>query len=254
MDRFFRQISERNALSTAAAQQLDELGFVTISAFPPKRMADISAAYDEVMAAAWGEDYKWGSTTTRLFDLVNREATFDDIYVQPSLLEACAHVIGAPFKLSSLLARTVRPNVPAQGLHADLPRDSKDSPMVAFILMIDPFNSANGATRFIPKSHNWLGTPPDRLSESSQVEVLACGEAGSMIVFNGAIWHGHAANATSKPRRSIQGYFIRRSVRSGVTFTHRMVAATASRLTPFARYLLSYGDEPKHGEGYTRGR
>jgi len=36
------------------------------------------------------------------------------------------------------------------------------------------------------------------------LEACSLGEAGMLILFNGAIWHGHTANVTRKPRRSIQ--------------------------------------------------
>ena len=174
--------------------------------------------------------------------MVNRRPAFDEIYIHPPLLEACAHVIREPFKLSSLLARTLRAKTPAQDLHIDLPRDSKDAPMVGFILMIDPFQRYNGATRFVPASQNWPDVPSGRpLNTGSDWpgQVLACGERGSMIIFNGAIWHGHTANLTLKPRRSVQGYFVRRSAVSGLNFGERMLPETLNRISPLGRYLVA---------------
>jgi ectoine hydroxylase-related dioxygenase (phytanoyl-CoA dioxygenase family) len=77
--------------------------------------------------------------------------------------------------------------------------------------MLDAFTPANGATRFIPGSQDWPN-PPDRLQDPhlhSGAEVLACAEAGSIIIFNASVWHGHTANTTQQARRSIQGYFGR---------------------------------------------
>jgi len=114
--------------------------------------------------------------------------------------------------------------------------------MVGFILMIDPFQQYNGATRFVPASQNWPDLPSDRLLSAGsdwQGQVLACGQRGSMIIFNGAIWHGHTANSTSKPRRSVQGYFVRRSAESGLNFGERMLPETLNRISPLARYLLA---------------
>ncbi len=93
---------------------------------------------------------------------------FDDIFLYPPLLAACRQVIGEPFKLSSFLARTLRPNTLAQDLHADLMRDSPDAPLIGFILMIDPFRQDNGATRFVPRSHNWPDAPSDRLTDTKE--------------------------------------------------------------------------------------
>ena len=55
------------------------------------------AAYDATMDSGNGADVKVARTTTRMYDFVNQGAEFDDLYIYP-LLEACRHVIGAPFK------------------------------------------------------------------------------------------------------------------------------------------------------------
>jgi ectoine hydroxylase-related dioxygenase (phytanoyl-CoA dioxygenase family) len=112
--------------------------------------------------------------------------------------------------------------------------------------MIDSFREENGATRFVPTSHNWTDPPCDRLSDARAEypgEVLTCGEPGTVIIFNGAIWHGHTANVTPNSRRSIQVYFVRRSARSGFDFRNRLLPAARSRVSPLARYLLALDDE-----------
>ena len=151
-------------------------------------------------------------------------------------------MIGGPFKLSSLHARTVRSHMPAQELHVDVRRDSADWPLLGFILMVDPFRAGNGATRFVPGSHKWLATPADGVSDlraEQREQVLACGDAGSLLVFNGSAWHGHSANTSSGPRRSIQGAFIPREGRAATDFAARMPRETRARLSPLARHVLA---------------
>jgi len=232
-------------LTVEFVRQLFDSGFVVIRGpHSNERLAELSAAYDQMMTLASGPDYKIASTTTRLSDVLNYGPAFDDIFLHPPLHEACKHVVKEPFKLSSLLARTVRPNALAQDLHADLARSSEDAPLIGFIFMVDAFREDNGATRFVPSSHNWSDVPADRLTDTKSPypgEVIVCGEAGTIVIFNGAIWHGHTANLTSKPRRSIQGYFVRRDVRSGTDFTRCLVPATQARMDHLARYLLSLG-------------
>jgi Phytanoyl-CoA dioxygenase (PhyH) len=189
-----------------------ESGFVILpGVVSAGRSAEISAAYDELMTPGSGPDFRLGSTTTRLYFAAS-QADFEDVYQYPPLLQTCAHLIGQPFKLSSLLGRTLRAGSPVQDLHTDIARNSADAPMAGFILMLDPFKEENGATRFIPGSQNWPDVPSDRLANprlKSEGEILACGDVGSMIIFNAAVWHSHTANSTSKARRSIQGYFVR---------------------------------------------
>jgi hypothetical protein len=243
VDSYFGDIALYQSLPVTSVHQLIESGFLIIPGpVLSPRLSELSSAYDEVMNSGASPDFKVGSTTTRMYDLVNCGRVFDDLYTYPPLLEACRHVIREPFKLSSLLGRTLRPGSPAQELHVDLTRDSADAPVVGFILMIDPFTSENGATRFVPSSQYWADVPSDRLSDtraSCPGEIAACGEPGSLIIFNGSIWHGHRANNTREQRRSIQGYFVRRDAQSGIDFPARMSPETRGRITPIARYLLS---------------
>jgi ectoine hydroxylase-related dioxygenase (phytanoyl-CoA dioxygenase family) len=205
-------------------------------------MDTLVLAYDAAVASAADPDLRVGTTTTRVTDFVNRGAVFDDIYIYPPLLAACRQVIGAEFKLSSLQARTLRPHMPDQGLHVDVPRDSPDWPLLGFILMIDDFRADNGATRFLPGSHRWPGAPGDNdasLPGEPGGLVVATGSAGSLLMFNGSTWHGHGENRSSAPRRSLQGAFIPRIGRGGTDFGARMQPATRERLGPIAEYVLA---------------
>jgi hypothetical protein len=246
VDTRFQQFQSGNALLSETVAQLMDSGFATIPGpYSRMRFQELVADYDEVMASSPGPDFNEGSTTNRLSGLLNYSSRFDDIFLYSPLLEASARLVGEPFKLSSLLARTLRPGTPAQELHSDLPRELEDAPLVGFILMLDSFRRENGATRFVPGSHRWPDVPRDRMTDRRDTwpgEVLANGEAGTLIVFNASIWHGHTANLTTHPRRSVQGYFVRRSAQSGSNFANCLLPSTRNRMSQLARYLLSFRD------------
>jgi hypothetical protein len=246
MDPWFGTIDAGAHLPPDAAGALVDAGFAVIPGpVPPDALPGLVTAYDAAMAAGAGTpDHRVGSTTTRLLDLVNRGAAFDPIYVHAPLLEAAARVIGGPFRLSSMLGRTLRPGTPAQELHADLPRDDPARPMVGFILMLDPFRPDNGATRIVPGSHRWPEVPEEVMSDRCAPwvgEVLACGPAGALLVFDASVWHGHAANTSGAPRRSIQGYFVPRGTPSGLDDPPRIRPETLARIGPLAEYVLAVG-------------
>ena len=114
--------------------------------------------------------------------------------------------------------------------------------MVGFIVMVDDFRKDNGATRFVPGSHRSPAIPGDVMkgpTADPEGQVLACGAAGSVVVYNGSVWHGHTANSSDQPRRSIQGAYIRRTAQSSVNLPERMLPETLARIDPLAKYVLA---------------
>jgi hypothetical protein len=242
MDDWFKEIESCYELPERALQELLDSGFVVIPGpLASERLEHLALAYDLAVACATPPDLSVGSETTRVHDFVNRGPEFDELYIHRPILEACSHVIGQPFKLSALLARTVRPRSRAQTLHVDFRADADGWPMVGFIFMVDDFRRDNGATRFVPGSHKWATIPVEVMEETAsehECQVTACGAAGSIILYNGSVWHGHTANGSDAPRRSIQGAFIRRVAESGLVWAARILPQTRARISPLAKYLL----------------
>jgi hypothetical protein len=230
-------------LPTEAARQLHDTGFVVLAGPAiPGGPARLTEAYDRAVSTADPADVSIRSST-RVHDFVNRGPEFDGLYIYPPLLAACCRVIGGPFKLSTMLARTLEPGTPAQPLHVDVRRNADGWPLVGFIVMVDEFHVDNGATRFVQGSHLW-DHEPDRLKDEAGAagdEVLACGPAGSVIIFNGSVWHGHTANRSTGRRRSVQGAFIPREARAAIDQTSRMRPETFERIGELARYVLNVG-------------
>lgn len=240
---WFSDLRSKLELANYAASELRTQGFVVLhGSVSSERMEQLAHAYNVAVALATSDDIHIGSASTRVADFVNRGPEFDDLYILPPLLEACRCVIGRPFKLSSFHSRTLRPHTPTDELHVDVERYSADWPLLSFILMVDEFRPDNGATRFVPGSHLWPGKPADTIADGRAYypgQVLACGPAGSLLIFNGSVWHGHTANTSSEPRRSLQGAFIPRDGCGGTDFAGRMQPETLARLGPLARQVLS---------------
>jgi ectoine hydroxylase-related dioxygenase (phytanoyl-CoA dioxygenase family) len=230
-------------LPAGAYEELDKAGFTVVpEALPAADLASVAAAYDAAIENATPDDIRVGSSTTRVSGLVNHGPEFDALYLHPLVLKACCRIFKEPFRLSTMHARTLRPMTGAQNLHVDYERDSSGWTLVGFIYMVDAFRDDNGATRFVPGSHFCSEAPPGLLAGSRADypgQVVACGPAGSMIVFNGSVWHGHGANLSAQPRRSIQGAYIRRHAESKADLTTRVLPETLSRLGPLTKYVLA---------------
>jgi hypothetical protein len=162
-------------------------------------------AYDRAVAAADPSDVHTSKkrTSTRINDFVNRGSEFDSIYIYPPLLSACCQIIGSPFKLSGMRARTLHAGAPAEGLHVDVKHQADGWPLVGCILMVDAFTAENGATRFVPGTHLQSREPGEVMknpSDDHPEQVLACGPVGSIVIFDASAWHGYTANKSNIPR------------------------------------------------------
>lgn len=229
-------------LSTEAASVLATDGFVVLPGpFEAGDIDGLQAAYDRACAEAPLETMRIGRGSTRVSEFFNRGVAFDGVYTWAPALDAANRVIGGPYRLSAFHARTLHAGSAAQELHVDVPRTSDAWPMLGLIVMIDEFRADNGATRFVPGSHHWTDSPEHALADRCAAhpsEVLACGSAGSVILFNASTWHGHTANASPAPRRSLQATFIPRSGRPATNFVERTTPETRAHLSLLACELL----------------
>jgi ectoine hydroxylase-related dioxygenase (phytanoyl-CoA dioxygenase family) len=102
--------------------------------------------------------------------------------------------------LSSLSSIAIDPGEIAQPIHADdmvIPLDKPHAPIVCNSMWaLTDFTAANGATRLVPGSH--LGPNPDY---GGKYETIAAEmPKGSVLIWDGALWHGGGANTTNTRR------------------------------------------------------
>lgn len=242
VDAHYRAIAASSHLPPGAARQLIEVGFVVIRGpIAARDVPRLQHAYDRAVAAADAADVRT-SSSTRVTDFVTRGPEFDSIYVYPPLLAACCLIIGEPFKLSGTRLRTLEPGALSESLHVDVKHQADGWPIVGFIMMVDAFDAENGATRFVPGSHLQPRDPSQAIADRNNVheqQALACGPAGSIIIFNGSAWHGHTANRSDRRRRSLQGHFIPRLAKASVDHHARMRPEVLARIGDIAKYVLA---------------
>jgi hypothetical protein len=243
------RISTELQLPIDTASHLRENGFVVMPGPAIQGGCEkLSDAYDRAVEEADPADLHVGrsGSSTRINDFVNRGPEFDGIYIYPPLLAACTQIIGGPFKLSGMRARTLHPGALTEALHVDVKHGADGWPLVGCILMVDAFDAENGATRFVPRSHLQSREPSELLNNPLDIhdeQVLACGPAGSVIIFNASVWHSYTANRSSRPRRSIQAHFVpREALPSHDDPSQRAHPTTIQRIGDLAKYVLSVGN------------
>jgi hypothetical protein len=185
-------------------------------------------------------------STTRIDDFVHRGPEFDGIYIYPPLLTACCQIVGGPFKLSGMRARTLKPGAPMERLHVDVKYRANGWPFVGCILMIDAFDAENGATRFVPGTHLQAAEPSEVTGDPQSAhadEVLACGPAGSIIIFKCV---GVARSRCQPVGRAppVDTSSLRPTSRQQASpddHSKRMRPETMERIGDLAKYVLNVG-------------
>lgn len=183
------------------------------------------------------------SGTRHIDNLVTRGPVFERVYTHPRILGAVYHILQTPFRLGQMNGREPLPGYGQQGLHADWTARAKGEPyrIVTAIWLLDDFTSESGATRVVPGTHRLLTLPPKSLADPAsrhREQKLIVAPAGSVLLFNGHLWHSGTRNQSDKRRRVLQSSFVGRE-----ELRFPRIKANGSELTSAAaRYIL--GDEP----------
>lgn len=214
-----------------ARRQLDELGYCVVpNVLSRGEVAALKARLVEQAAGerARGVAFHDGGASRpnqRVWMLLNKGRVFRDLMLHPIVEALMGHLLGPDFLLSSLTANIAHPGGEPMVLHTDQGYVGfwTPKPLVANIAwMLDDFSDANGGTRLVPRSHlNSTATPrssayaPDQPANmpTPADTIAAEAPAGSILCFDGRLWHGTGANRTDKPRHAIFSYHCRPFVR-----------------------------------------
>jgi ectoine hydroxylase-related dioxygenase (phytanoyl-CoA dioxygenase family) len=166
----------------------------------------------------------------RVWMLVNKGQVFRDLMLHPIVDALMGHLLGPDYLLSSLTANIASPGGEPMVLHTDQGYVGfwTPKPLVANIAwMLDDFTEANGGTRLVPNSHLDQGATQrsssfvsDGAANFSKPEdtIGAEGKAGSVLCFDGRVWHGTGANKTDRARHALLSYHCRPFVRQQENF------------------------------------
>jgi ectoine hydroxylase-related dioxygenase (phytanoyl-CoA dioxygenase family) len=145
-----------------------------------------------------------GHHTIRIYNLLARERIFEQVPVHGAVLPVVEGVLDSGCLVSSLSSISIDPGESAQPLHTDdtllgLPRPHPAVVCNSMWALTD-FTAANGATRILPGSHRW----PDKPEYGKHYESIPAEMGkGSVLIWNGSLWHGGGANTSDRRRVGI---------------------------------------------------
>ena len=240
-------------LTNTEKTQLDGQGFTLLRDVIPihevnqLRRLSVALATDE-RASGCGSMYL-DNRAQRVWNLVNKGEPFERAIQHPRVLAAMEYLLGGDCTLSSFTVNIIDPGAPDGHLHIDYPLRLMPDPRPSFPLvansvwLLDDFTPENGATRCVPGSHLRLegGPAPE---DNYDDEVQVCGPKGSVLIVNGAIWHGSSANHTHEDRVGLLGFFCRSFMKPQQDHLKLASEEVITRATPALKRLLGFDSMP----------
>ena len=241
-------------LTKSEKKQLDTDGFLLLeSLIPPDTTSELR---ERALALAAAEQkagkshtYLANGSAQRVWNLINKGERFEEAIQHPKMLAAMAYLLGPDCTLSSFTANVLYPGAPDAGLHIDYPLSALPTPRPSFpmvansVWFLDDWTLENGATSCVPESHRRLEALPESGVEYTD-ELQICGPRGSVLIVNGAIWHGSSENRTHKPRVGLLGFFCRSILKPQQAHLKLVSEDVISRATPTLKRLLGFDSLP----------
>ena len=183
-----------------------------------------------------------GERTVRIYNLLTHGELYEQIPVHPEVLPLVEQVLDSGCLVSSLSSISIDPGESAQLLHADdqlIPLEKPHAPLVCNSMWaLTDFRFENGATRFVPGTHRADRNPHPFNDE----EGARCAEMpkGSVLVWNGSLWHGGGTNQSDERRVGIAMNYCAGFVRQQENQQLGISRERAKRFSPRLQRLCGY--------------
>jgi ectoine hydroxylase-related dioxygenase (phytanoyl-CoA dioxygenase family) len=182
-----------------------------------------------------------GHRTVRIYNLLAHHRVFERIPVHAAVLPIVEGVIGEGCLISSLSSIAIDPDEVAQPIHSDdqlIPLDKPHNPIICNSMWaLTDFSEANGATRLVPGSQR-----RESPAYGGQYDTIAAEmPRGSVLIWDGALWHGGGANTTRERRTGIAMNYCAGFIRQQENQQLGIPRELAARFEPRLQELCGFG-------------
>jgi len=182
-----------------------------------------------------------GHRTVRIYNLLAHHRVFERVPVHAALLPIIEGVIGEGCLISSLSSIAIDPDEVAQPIHADdqlIPLEKPHLPIICNSMWaLTDFSEANGATRLVPGTHRRESPVYGEKYETIPAEM----PKGSLLIWDGALWHGGGANTTRERRTGIAMNYCAGFIRQQENQQLGIPREIAARFEPKLQELCGFG-------------
>ncbi len=194
-----------------------------------------------------------GFASERVYALLDKAPAVAQLVEHDTIIEILDQLLDSTYLLSANLAINVHPGETPQPFHADhasLPdQDRTFTNGISVIWALDEFNTTNGATEVIPRSHLWPAADIATDAEVVKVEM----PAGSAVVFHGSLLHRGGENTSSSSRLAITPQYCQPWLRQLENMVLAVPPASAARYSDRIQALLGYSIREPGFMGYVDG-
>jgi len=190
------------------AARIERDGYtIVLDALAPDFVAELSddllRLERELGIRPYSNDFE-GARTVRIYNLLVHGKLYERIPVHENVLPIVERVLDPGCLVSSLSSIAIGPDEKPQPIHADDQVIPIPKPHPAIVCnsmwALTDFTEENGATRILPGSHKRDHSPTYGKHYESVPSVMP---RGSVMVYDGALWHGGGANRTRERRVGI---------------------------------------------------
>jgi ectoine hydroxylase-related dioxygenase (phytanoyl-CoA dioxygenase family) len=220
-------------------KEMNEQGYSIIEEVMPKsQLKELQNALSETIESnnlGYSETEFEGTKTVRIYNLLAYHRAFEQIPTSEITLPIVEQILDKELQLSSISAICLGPGQAPQPIHGDsqmIPLPRPHIPIsVNSMWALSDFTEENGATRIVPGSHQFDHHPEYMKTYQT---VAAEMPAGSILLWNSALWHGGGENLTQQRRDGIACYYCAGWVRPQ---ENQQLGLSMSQLKSFDRRL-----------------
>lgn len=245
-ERLITSVEEREAVAEQV-KQLSARGYVILEkeisgATLEKMRATIDAINTDTRLGIYEFE---GHRTHRAYCVVSKTREFDELVMHRRVLAIIESYFGEAPQLSASMGMTIYEGQTAQPLHQDSGHYNLPWPHppleVNSIWAFDDFTADNGATRFMPGSHTTGGEGPPEGGRPEGEPSVAEMPAGSVLIYDGSLWHGGGASiAEGARRRCVNNIYTRQWLRQQDNMYLSIPKETVLALPKLMQRLLGY--------------